>query len=121
LKTSSLRAVDAARKPMPGREPGLDDLLGYLRQRPALYEQVVESARIASAWASESDYGTRWSRRGGVHGRVLATVSLEGGLFVVDVLGTPQELTWLSRGAAASAADVVLRGEGWTLVDGVTP
>jgi hypothetical protein len=50
VKAAVLRAVDAARRPMPGRDPGLPDLRPYLEERPATYAALVERARIAQEW-----------------------------------------------------------------------
>jgi hypothetical protein len=121
VKAAVLRAVDAKRVPMPGQEPGIADLLDYLRERPALYEQLVQAAQVASAWAPTTETAPEgWTHRLDARtGRELAVVVLSDGLWVADLLDRQLPGTWLSPREAQGAVDAELRKLGWTLIDAV--
>lgn len=52
MRKAVLRAIDEKRNPMPGREPGLDDLQVYLRAHPRLQAPLLVWLRVLEAEAA---------------------------------------------------------------------
>jgi hypothetical protein len=116
VKAARLRAVDAKRVPMPGADPGLPDLVAWLREHPATYEQLVQTAQVAGEWASICGNWFRANARSGFAARAFQRTD---GLWTATVLGIDLDDVSATLEEARDAADAELCGLGWTLV--VTP
>jgi hypothetical protein len=134
MKAAVLRAIDANRRPMPGREPGITDLRLYLEERPATYAALVDRARIGREWhevvgPNGEHVWTRWPLvvRMSVEGKAedpeaVCHVAQEGdGPWRAYVLGQELDESFLTPEEARHAADLRASDTyGWALLGGAS-
>lgn len=119
MKRGTLRLVDAARRPMPGMEPGPADVARWLDEHPELADGLIllllpriRDSRVVGGWSSDLDR----DERAQVSGLRLAGVTIAvGGGWAWYLIGTSTGGHAVTRELARMAADAALTERGWVL------